>query len=108
MSDEWIIIAGMAAVTFIPRVAPLILLPGVRLPRRVEIWLSLIAPAVIAALLLPELTLDRAGDVPALAVPNERIFAAIPAFAVAILTKNMLLTVVAGVASAALLRLILQ
>ena len=107
MSDEWIIIAGMAAVTLIPRVAPLLLLPGVRLPSRVETWLSLIAPAVIAALLLPELALDRAGDVPALVIPNERMLAAIPAFAAAILTKNMLLTVVAGIASAALLRLIL-
>ena len=105
MRDELIVIAGMAAVTFIPRVVPILLLPGMKLPKAVERWLSLIGPAVIAALLLQDLTLDRSSG--ALSVPNLNMLAAVPAFCVALLTKNMMFTVITGIASAALLRFFL-
>ena len=105
MNNEWIVIAGMTVVTFIPRVIPLLLIAGMKLSKRAERWLSLIAPAIIAALLLPELTLDRSGASPVLSVPNTYLLAAIPAFTTALFTKNMLLTVVVGIASAALIRL---
>ena len=104
MGDELFVIAGMAAVTFIPRIAPMLLLPGMKLPKLAERWLSFIAPAIIAALLLQDLTLDRSSGAPALSVPNINMLAAVPAFVVASLTRNMLLTVLTGIASAALLR----
>ena len=107
MKDELFLIAGMAAATFIPRIVPMLLLPGMKLPKVVERWLSFIAPAVIAALLLQDLTLDRSSGAPALSIPNINMLAAIPAFTVALLTKNMLLTVITGIASTALLRLFL-
>lgn len=107
MRDELFVITGMTAVTFIPRVVPILLLPGMKLPKAVERWLSLIAPALIAALLLPDLVLDRSSEVPALSIPNINMLAAVPAFAAALLTRNMLLTVLAGIASAALLRFFL-
>ena len=107
MRDELFAIAGMAAVTFIPRVVPMLLLPGMKLPKAVERWLSLIAPAIIAALLLPDLVLDRSSGAPVLSVPNINMLAAVPAFVTAMFTRNMLLTVVAGIASAAFLRFFL-
>ena len=107
MRNELLIIAGMTAVTFIPRIVPLLLLPGMKLPKAVERWLSLIGPAIIAALLLQDLTLDRSSSAPALSVPNLNMLAAVPAFAAAFLTKNMMLTVITGIASAALLRFFL-
>ncbi|MDR3076671.1 MAG: AzlD domain-containing protein [Synergistaceae bacterium] len=105
MSNEWIVIAWMTVMTFVSRVVPLLLIAGMTLSKRAERWLSLIAPAIIAALLLPELTLDRSGVMPVLSVPNTYLLAAIPAFITAFFTKNMLLTVVAGIVSAALIRL---
>ena len=107
MRDELLVIAGMAAVTFIPRVVPMLLLPGMKLPKAAERWLSFIGPAIIAALLLQDLTLDRSSGSPVLSVPNLNMFAAIPAFVIAFLTKNMMLTVITGIASAALLRFLL-
>ena len=107
MRDELFVIAGMAAVTFIPRIVPMLLLPGMKLPKIAERWLSLIAPAIIAALLLPDLMLDRSSVTPVLSVPNINMLAAVPAFAVALITRNMLLTVVAGITSTALLRFFL-
>ena len=107
MRDELFVIAGMTAVTFIPRVVPLLLLPGMKLPKAAERWLSFIAPAIIAALLLPDLALDRSSGVPMLSVTNINMLAAVPAFVAAVFTRNMLLTVLAGIASAALLRLLL-
>ena len=97
----------MAMVTFVPRIAPMLLLPGKKLPKAVERWLSFVAPAIIGALLLQDLALDRSSEAPALSVPNIYIFAALPAFIVAFLTKNMMLTVITGIASTAFLRFFL-
>jgi branched-subunit amino acid transport protein len=96
----------MALVTFLPRVVPAMLLPGMKLPRAMERWLSLIAPAILSALLLPELLLDDSSGAPALVIPNTFFWAAIPAFIAARVTKSLCATVVAGMLSAALLRLL--
>lgn len=105
MSDDWIVVAGMTAVTILPRVAPMLLIPGARLPKRAELWLSLIAPSIIAALLLPELILARQGGSPELSLANTYAVAALPAFLCALFTRNMLLTVVVGMSAAAAARM---
>jgi branched-subunit amino acid transport protein len=95
----------MVAVTAIPRIAPLILLSGRDIPQLARRWLSLIAPAILSALLLPELILDNSGQIsPVLSFINPRMLAAIPAFIVAFLTKSLFLTVVAGIVASAILR----
>ena len=104
MRNEALVIVGMAAVTFIPRIVPMLLLPGMKLPKIAERWLSFIAPAIIAALLLQDITLDQSSGAPVLSIPNLNMLAAVPAFIVAFLTGNMLLTVLTGIGSAALLR----
>jgi len=106
MNKTWIIIAGMALVTFLPRIVPILLLPGRRMPKIVERWLSLIAPAIMSALLLPELLLDRSGEVPSLSFYNLYLFAAFPTFIVAWKTKSLFGAVVTGLATVALVRLL--
>ena len=106
MNKTWIIIAGMALVTFLPRIVPILLLPGRRMPKVVERWLSLIAPAIMSALLLPELLLDRSGEVPSLSFCNLYLFAAFPTFIVAWKTKSLFGAVVTGLATVALVRLL--
>ncbi|MDR2522203.1 MAG: AzlD domain-containing protein [Synergistaceae bacterium] len=100
MKDLWLVIAGMTLVTFLPRVAPLLLLPGRKIPKLAERWLSLVAPAILAALLTPELLLDRTA---APMLLNPRVLAAIPTFLVAWKTKSLFAAVVAGMAASALL-----
>jgi branched-subunit amino acid transport protein len=91
----------MTVVTVLPRVLPILLLSGRKLPRLAERWLSLIAPAVLSALLLPSL-------LPAAGAPlfsNTFLLASVPAFLVAWRTKSLFGTVVAGIVATALLRL---
>jgi branched-subunit amino acid transport protein len=106
MNTTWIIIIGMMLVTFLPRVMPILLLPGRKIPKIIERWLSLIAPAVLSALLLPELLLDRSGQEVALSFFNLYIFAAIPTFLVVWKTKSLFGSVAIGMITVALVRLL--
>jgi branched-subunit amino acid transport protein len=105
MRDATAVIAGMALVTFLPRIVPLLLLTGMKMPKAAGRWLSLIAPAILSALLLPELLIGRSEAGPALSLSNIYLFAAIPSFAVAWKTKSLFGTVATGIAATALLRL---
>jgi len=65
-------------------------------------WLEFIPAAVLSALLAQGLLLD--GGQLSLPPDNPALLAAIPAFAVAIWTRSLMGTVVAGIAAMALLR----
>ena len=106
MSGTWIIIAGMALATFLPRIIPILLLSGRKMPKIVTRWLALIAPAILSALLLPELLLDRGGVSPYLSFYNLFLFAALPTFIVGWKTKSLFGAVVAGIATVALVRML--
>ncbi|MCX4629040.1 AzlD domain-containing protein [Streptomyces sp. NPDC048550] len=97
-------IAGMAAVTFGPRLVPTLFLAAAALPRPVVVWLRQVPPAVIAALLAPSLfapagTLD-------LGPGNYALWLAVPTLLLAWRTRNFYLTIAFGIGSLALLRLI--
>ena len=106
MSKEWIIIIGMAFVTFFPRVIPILLLPGKKMPRVIKRWLSLIAPAILSALLAPELLLSRIDAGTYLSFSSLYLFAALPTFLVAWKTRSLFGAVVTGIATVAVVRLI--
>jgi len=106
MSNVWIIIMGMMLVTFLPRVMPILLLSGRKLPRLVERWLSLIAPAILSALLIPELILIKTDQAVSLSFCNIYLFAVLPTFFVAWKTKSIFGAVVVGIATVALVRLL--
>jgi branched-subunit amino acid transport protein len=99
----WIIIGGMGLVTVLPRILPILLLSGRKLPPVAERWLSLIVPAILSALLFPELVFM--GDTAfALSTSNTFLMASIPTFWVAWRTKSLYKTVIVGIAAAASLR----
>jgi branched-subunit amino acid transport protein len=89
-----ITIFGMALVTYIPRVFPFLLLSGRKLPDLVISWLRYVPPAVLAALLLPSLLFSD-GQL-FLSVDNLFLWAAIPTFAAAILTRTLFVPVLIG------------
>jgi branched-subunit amino acid transport protein len=89
-------IIGMAVVTYVPRVFPLLALAGRQLPDVVRSWLSYVPAAVLAAMLLPSLVLVDGR----IAINGDNLFliAAIPTFAAAIWTRNLFVPVLVGMA----------
>jgi branched-subunit amino acid transport protein len=98
----WLAIIGMAVVTYISRVTMLLALRGEVVPwlRR---WLSYVPVAVFTALILPPLLIQSTNNSTALVMS-----AALPAGLVGALvswrTGNVLLTIIAGLATFWLLR----
>lgn len=90
----WLLL-GMAAVTYLPRMLPLVLLQKVTFPGFFRRWLRFIPVAVLSALLAPSL-LIKEGSI-SLGVENIAFWAAIPTFVVAFFTRSMLVTVAAGI-----------
>ena len=98
-------ILGMAAVTYLPRLFPLLALSGKKLPDVVVSWLRYVPPAVLAALLLPSLILQDGR----IAINGNNLFfwAALPTFAVAILTHSLFVPVLVGMVVVILARLLI-
>lgn len=100
----YLTIAGMALVTFLPRVAPVWFLSSRSLPPVVAAWLRYVPPAVLAAMLLPSIlapegTLNLQWD-------NLYLWAALPTLWVAWKTRSLFGAVLTGMALVALARLI--
>jgi branched-subunit amino acid transport protein len=98
------IILGAALVTVVPRVLPLVLLSRMNIPDRAVRWLGHVPVAVLAALLAQSVLLaDGQLD---LSLSNLSLIAIIPTLLVALRTRSLVGTVLTGVVSMALLRLI--
>jgi branched-subunit amino acid transport protein len=107
MEVRWtilLIIVGSAIVTFIPRVLPLMVLSRMQLPEWAIRWLKHVPVAVMAALLAQELLLSNGKF--SLFANNLKLLAALPVFAVAIITRSLLGTVLVGLISMMVLRFI--
>jgi len=99
--DILLIITGMAVVTCIPRIVPLVALSRISLPSLVLEWLEFI-PAAILAALLASIVLVEDGHLN-IAIGNRSMWAAVPCFFVAIRTRNLARTVLVGLAAMAVL-----
>ncbi|MDR2825925.1 MAG: AzlD domain-containing protein [Deltaproteobacteria bacterium] len=100
-----LLILGMGLVTFAVRFLPLALLSAHSLNPVVERWLNLVPPAVLAALLAPELLIAReAVPVLNISIDNTLLIAAFPAFLVAWFSKSFFATIITGMFVAGLLR----
>ncbi len=106
MSDLALMLFLMALVTFLPRVIPVLLLSRRSLPRPIVRWLSFVPVAVLAALLAPAL-FTPAGRFDLAISANPAFWVSIPVFIVAVFTRNLFLTVLAGMILMALTRLLL-
>ncbi|WP_319471989.1 AzlD domain-containing protein [uncultured Pseudodesulfovibrio sp.] len=98
MDEQTVIltIVGMTLVTYIPRVAPVLALASRSLPEPLVRWLSFVPTAVLSAMLFPSLLLrDGSFD---FSPQNFFLWAAIPAFILAVKTKSFFGTVALGMA----------
>ena len=93
----WLIILGMGVITYAIRLSLIALLGRVEVPPVVQRGLRFVPPAVLSAIILPDLL--RPDGVYDLSFGNVRLLAGILAALVAWRTKNALLTIAAGMAA---------
>jgi branched-subunit amino acid transport protein len=105
-SEVWLVIAGMAVVTYLTRAPLLLALARRPLPPRLRLWLRLIPLAMLPALAIPMVLVvrDPAGARLALAPAHAPLWGAVVVVALATLRVNLLITVALGVAVVAFLR----
>ncbi len=90
----WLIILGMGIVTFGIRLVPIVLLGRIEIPLVVQQALRFVPPAVLTAIVVPELLYH--GNQIDLSLTNLRLLAGLIAIVVAWRTKNALLTIGVG------------
>lgn len=103
--DIFWLVALMTLVTQAPRILPFVCLSNATLPKDLTIWLSFVPASVILGMLAPQLCLIE-GKI-CLTGTNFFLIAALPAFTVSFLTRNIFLTVLTGVCALAIIRLVL-
>ena len=92
--NYWLIIIAMGVVTFGIRLLPIVLLGRIEIPIVVQRALRFVPPAVLSAIIAPELLMP--GGEFSLSLGNARLLAGIVATVVAWRTKNVLATIAAG------------
>ena len=99
----WMVVALGGLVTYLIRLSFIALIPHERLPPAFREGLRFIPPAVLSAIVLPELTL-RDGAL-AMSLDNHRLLAGVVAALVAWRTRSTWLTIGAGLLALILLSL---
>lgn len=99
-----LMVAGMALVTQIPRILPFLILGSKPLPQGLRQWLSYVPASIICAMLATELLVNQ-GRV---TYVGKEIFllAAVPTLFMAVTARNILVSVLTGLVSVALLRVV--
>ncbi|WP_025715934.1 AzlD domain-containing protein [Paenibacillus sp. 1-18] len=98
----YIIIGGMI-VTAIPRIIPFVVLQKLALPRPVLQWLSYIPICIFTALVMENLLVRTENSV---ILNGQVLIAVLPTLVTALWSKNLLATVVVGIVSMAVVRLL--
>lgn len=96
----WYIIFGGAIVTILPRVLPVMLISKINLNKKVEIFLKYIPISILTALVFSEIIISNNK----LSINLPVLIAAVISCITAIKKNNLLLTVIVGVISMAVLR----
>lgn len=103
--NEWLLIAGMMVLTFGSRYLPFALAGRLSVPPLMRSALSYVPIAVLTAI-IAQASLIRDGTL-TLNLDNHHLIATVMAFAVAVLTRHMFVTVVVGLLAFAAARWVL-
>ncbi len=98
------VIVGMAVVTYLPRMIPLVALTRSDLPESLKRWLNYVPVSVFSALIFPSLLL-RNGQID-MSFNNFQIWAGLICLIVMVRTRSLVFTVCAGVLAALLFGLL--
>jgi len=100
----WLIVIGMGIVTYGVRLSMLVFVSHTALPNAARDALRFVTPAVLAAIILPEVLYPGEGATLDIGPGNERLVAAMLAAAVAWITRNVWLTIATGMGALWLLQ----
>ncbi len=103
--NEWLLIAGMALVTFLPRYVPFGLAGKVTIPPLLARALSFVPIAVLTVIIV-QTAFFRQGAL-SLSFDNHYLLASVIAFLAALLTKQLYWTIFLGLISFGFLKLFL-
>ncbi|WP_274309390.1 AzlD domain-containing protein [Solibacillus daqui] len=98
-----LLIAGCALVTWIPRILPFVLVKNMKMPDIVLRWLAYIPVCILSALVIEGFFHKQQSFV---TIDWLNVGAFIPTLVVALITKSLSKTVVAGVVTMAVMRLL--
>ncbi len=104
----WLTIVGMGVVTLAIRLFPILMLNWIDLPPLVRRALRYVPPAVLSAIILPELLRPAPDGALDISLANVRLLAGVIAGLVAWRTRNVILTIAVGMAALWLLQAIIQ
>ena len=104
--NVWLIIIVTGIITYAIRLSFIILFEHKDIPPTLQRWLKYVPPAVFAAIIFPEIFV-RDGSVDG-SPGNPRLVAGLIAALVAWRTKNVLLTILTGMAALLILQAILN
>lgn len=88
------IFLGMWAVTYLPRLLPLLALSRIKLPKPLMTWLSYLPAAILSALIFPGALMADGKLDPG--PGNPAVWALAVSFLVAVKTRSLILTMVSG------------
>ena len=106
LSTSYIIltISGCSIVTWLSRVLPFILLKKFDLPKSVIEYLSFVPIVIMSALWFDSLFIQKIGEFPQ--INYENLLASLPTVLSAIISKSLLVIVVVGIISLAIIRIV--
>jgi branched-subunit amino acid transport protein len=104
--ELFLVLVGMAGVTYLPRLIPALFFASRSLPPALERFLSFVPTAVLAALLAPSILVSE-GSVRIGLAENVFLWASVPAFVMAWRFKSFFGAVILGMATVALARFFL-
>ena len=95
--NNWILIISCGLITFLTRFSMIALLKKEMFNDRIREILSFVPSAIFPAIIFPAIFLDSSGDFQL--ENNPKIMAAIIAMLIGIISKNIIATIIAGLAS---------
>ena len=95
-------ILGCTIVTWLSRVLPFVLLKKFDLPKAIIEYLSFVPIVIMSALWINSLFIQRIGEFPQ--INYENLLASLPTVVSAIISKSLLVIVVVGIVSLAIIR----
>ncbi len=96
-SNLWLIIIGMGIITFLIRLSMIVLLGNVKISDTVMRGLRYVPPAVLSAIIFPEMLQPAPHGVLDISLGNARLVAGLVAIATALISKNMFITIGIGI-----------
>ena len=97
-------ILGCTIVTWLSRIVPFILLKKFDLPKPIVEYLSFVPIVIMSALWFNSLFVQRIGEFPE--INYENLLASLPTVLSAVISKSLLVIVVVGILSLAIIRLV--